>query len=415
MHSALLVARREYLERVRSKAFRISTVLIPMVFAGIIALGVFSATHLGGDTHLVIASNDQQLAKGVRDELMQAKNPPSQVDVQSPASQQDVDALIQRVDNKQIDAYVWVHETAGEPRPSIVYATRSSTDLSDDHIREAVGNALLRERLQAHGLAPAEVSDLMKDLSLQRVQVKNGAAVESNGQKSFWAAYCMMFLLYFSVIFYGLNVGRSVVEEKTSRIFEVLLASVKAESLMIGKLLGVGAAALTQLGIWFALVGVYAGSQLAAQVGVYGFASLGVQPIQLVFFLLYFILGFFFYSAISAGLGAAMSTEQEMNQFQIVITLPLILSFTLFSYVLAKPSSPLSVGLSLFPPCAPLIMCLRMGIQMPPLWQLLLSVTLMVVAIYVAVWIASRIYRIGILMYGKRANLPEMIRWMRYS
>ena len=238
MHSALLVARREYLERVRSKAFRISTVLIPAIFAGIVALGVFSATHLSGDNHLVIVSSDAQLANGVRDELLQAKHPPSQVEVQTSAAQQDIDALIQRVDNKQIDGYVWIYATPGEPRPSIIYATRSSTDLSDDRIHDAVDNALLRERLQAHGLPPAEISDLMKDLSLKRVQVKNGAAVESNGQKSFWAAYGMMFLLYFSVIFYGLNVGRSVVEEKTSRIFEVLLSSVKAESLMIGKLLG---------------------------------------------------------------------------------------------------------------------------------------------------------------------------------
>jgi ABC-2 type transport system permease protein len=110
-----------------------------------------------------------------------------------------------------------------------------------------------------------------------------------------------------------------------------------------------------------------------------------------------------------------MSTEQEMNQFQIIIMLPLIIAFTLFSYVLASPNSPLSVGLSLFPPCTPMIMCLRMGIEMPPLWQLVLSIVLMVVAIYLVMWIASRIYRIGILMYGKRATFPEMIRWMRYS
>jgi ABC-2 type transport system permease protein len=415
MHSALLVARREYVERVRSTAFRISTVLIPMILAGVLAVGVFSAKHLGGGGHLVIACNDVRLANGVRAELLQGRNPPSEVEVQSPATRRDIDSLIQRVDQKQVDAYVWVQTQAGVPRPSIIYATRSSTDLSDDHIRDAVGNALLRERLQAHGLQPEEINDLLKDLSLQRVQVKDGAAVESNGQKRFWAAYCMMFLLYFSVIFYGLNVGRSVVEEKTSRIFEVLLSSVKAESLMIGKLLGVGGAALTQLGIWFGLLLIYSSSRIAAQVGIYGFASLGIPAVQIVFFLLYFVLGFLFYSAISAGLGAAMSTEQEMNQFQMVITLPMIISFTLFSYVLANPSSPLSVGLSLFPPCAPLIMCLRMGIQMPPLWQPVLSVTLMVFSIYLIVWIASRIYRIGILMYGKRANLPEMIRWMRYS
>jgi ABC-2 type transport system permease protein len=415
MHSALLIAKREYLERIRSKAFRISTILIPVVFAGIFGIGAFSAMHLGGDPHIVIASNDAQLAAGVRDELAHSDHPPTSIEVVAPATQADIDALTQRVDSKQIDAYLWVQVKAGEPQPTVTYASRSSTDLSGDRMSDAVSHAVLRSRLQQQGLQAGEVTSLLKSIDIQRLQVKNGHAVESNGQKSFWAAYCMMFLLYFSVTFYGLNVGRSVVEEKTSRIFEVLLSSVKPESLMVGKLLGVGAAALTQLGIWFAVASFYAGSQFAAKAGVHGIASLGIQPIQIVFFLLYFVLGFLFYSALSAGLGSAMSTEQEMNQFQIIIVLPLIIAFTLFSYVLASPSSPLSVGLSLFPPCTPLIMCLRMGVQMPPMWQLVLSVVLMILAIYIVLWIASRIYRIGILMYGKRPNLPEMMRWMRYS
>ncbi len=415
MHNALLIARREYLERIRSKAFRISTVLIPLIFGGIVGIGYFSATHIGGDGRIVVASNNAQLANGVRDELLRADNPPSRVEVESPVNQADIDTLVQRVDSKQIDAYVWLKDKPGEARPEVVYATRSSTDLNGDAISDAVSHALLRGRLQERGMGPGEISELLKNVEIQRLQVKNGSAVKSNGQHSFWAANGMMFVLYFSVVFYSLNVGRSVVEEKTSRIFEVLLSTVKAESLMIGKLLGVGAAALTQLGIWFVVVFVYAGSQMALTMGIHGIASLGIQPIQVVFFVLYFILGFLFYSALSAGLGAAMSTEQDINQYQMVIMLPLIAAFTLFSYVLASPNSPLSVGLSLFPPCAPLIMCLRMGVQMPPLWQLVLSLVLMVVAIYLMVWIASRIYRIGILMYGKRATLPEMIRWMRYS
>jgi ABC-2 type transport system permease protein len=415
VHSALLIARREYLERVRSRAFRVSTVLIPIIFAGILGTAVFSATHSGGDAHIVVAANDLQLANGVRDELARSENAPAQVEVQSPATRSDINTLVRRVDSKQIDAYVWLRVKPGGQAPSVVYATRSSTDLNGDRIRDAVSHALLRSRLQERGIQANEISELFTNIDVQRLQVKNGSAVESSGQQSFWAAYGMMFLLYFSVAFYGLNVGRSIVEEKTSRIFEVLLSSVKAESLMIGKLLGVGAAALTQLGIWFAIAAVYASSQMATKVGVHGIASLGIQPIQILFFVLYFILGFLFYSALSAGLGAAMSTEQEMNQFQIIIMLPLIIAFTLFSYVLASPNSALSVGLSLFPPCAPMVMCLRMGIQMPPLWQLVLSIVLMVVAIYLVMWIASRIYRIGILMYGKRATFPEMIRWMRYS
>jgi ABC-2 type transport system permease protein len=415
MRNALLIARREYLERIRSKAFRISTILIPIIVAGIVGIAVFSATHTGGDGRLVIACNDEQLANTVRNELVHTEKSAGEVEVVSPASQSDIDALIERVDTKQIDGYVWLQTKADDAQPGVVYATRSSTDLNGDSIRDAVNHALLRNRLQERGIQAEEVNELLTNIDIQRMQVKDGRAVESNGQQSFWAAYGMMFLLYFSVIFYGLNVGRSVVEEKTSRIFEVLLSSVKAESLMIGKLLGVGAAALTQLGIWIAIVVFFAGSQMATRSGVHGMASLGIQPTQIIFFLLYFVLGFLFYSAVSAGLGAAMSTEQEMNQFQIIIMLPLIIAFTLFSYVLASPNSLLSVGLSLFPPCTPLIMCLRMGIQMPPLWQLILSVVLMVAAIYVVVWVASRIYRIGILMYGKRPTLPEMIRWMRYS
>ncbi len=415
MHSALLIARREYLERVRSKAFRISTVLIPLIFAGIFGVGAFSAMHMGGDNRIVVASNDLQLADGVRDELARSENPPSKLQVVAPATQSDIVSLVQRVDSKDIDAYLWLQLTPGDPQPSVVYASRSSTDLNGDRIRDAVSHAMVRGRLQERGIPAPEVSKLLATIDIRRLQVKDGSATESNGQQRFWAAYGMMFLLYFSVSFYGLNVGRSVVEEKTSRIFEVLLSSVRAESLMVGKLLGVGAAALTQLGIWFGLVAIYAGSQMAAKAGIHGVASLGIQPIQVVFFLMYFVLGFLFYSSLSAGLGATMSTEQEMNQFQVIIMLPLILAFTLFSYVLGNPGSTLSVGLSLFPPCTPLIMCLRMGVQMPPLWQLVLSVVLMIVAIYAVLWIASRIYRIGILMYGKRPNLPEMLRWMRYS
>jgi ABC-2 type transport system permease protein len=414
--TALLIAKREYLERIRSKAFRISTVLMPVLFGLIFGIGAFSVSHLGGSSHLVVVSDDAKLANGVRDELVHLKHDPPRVEVQAPATQADVDTLAQRVEDKQIDGYLWLQTTPGEAMPKAVYASRSSTDLtSEGHMQDAVGQAVLRARLQERGLPPDEVGKLLKPADVQTLQVKNGKAVQSDSKKSFWAAYIMMFLLYFSVTFYGLNAGRSVVEEKTSRIFEVLLSSVKAESLMIGKLLGVGGVALTQLGIWFAIGAFYAGSQLAASQGIHGVASLGIQPIQLVFFVIYFVLGFLFYSALSCGLGATMSTEQEMNQFAIIIMLPLMLSFMMFTYVLGNPSSALSVGLSLFPPCTPLIMCLRMGVQMPPMWQLLVSVALMIVAIYIVLWIASRIYRIGILMYGKRPNMPEMIRWMRYS
>jgi ABC-2 type transport system permease protein len=225
----------------------------------------------------------------------------------------------------------------------------------------------------------------------------------------------MMFLIYFTVVFYGMNVARSVVEEKTSRIFEVLLSTVQPQSLMAGKLLGVGAAGLTQMAVWLLLVSVIVVTSAGAPVGTAGLASFGIHPQQLFFLVAYFLLGFFFYSAIAAGIGASVSSEQEIQQFSMVIVAPLTVGMVLISYITSNPTALPVVLLSLFPPCTPIVMFLRMSSQMPPAWQIALSMVLMLVFIWAAIWVASRIYRVGILMYGKRATLPEMLRWMRYS
>ncbi len=212
-----------------------------------------------------------------------------------------------------------------------------------------------------------------------------------------------------------MNVARSVVEEKTSRIFEVLLSTCRPESLMAGKLLGVGAAGLTQLGIWFVAAVVLTGSSLGAALGKEGLAAFGITGVQLIFFAIYFLLGFLFYSALAAGFGASVSTEQEIQQFSMIIVMPLLVGLILITYILANPSATPVVLLSLFPPCTPVVMYLRMSSQMPPWWQLALSVVMLLVFIWAALWVASKIYRVGILMYGKRATFPEMLRWMRYS
>ena len=247
------------------------------------------------------------------------------------------------------------------------------------------------------------------------MQIRNGQLIPSNSLKSFFGAYAMMFLIYFTVVFYGMNVARSVVEEKTSRIFEVLLSTVRPQSLMAGKLLGVGAAGLTQMGIWFLLITGIVGTSASAAVAQGGLGAFGVHPQQIFFLLAYFLLGFFFYSAIAAAVGASVSSEQEIQQFSMVIVGPLTVGMVLISYIVSNPTAWPVVLLSLFPPCAPIVMFLRMSSQMPPAWQIALSMLLMVVFIWAAIWFASRIYRVGILMYGKRATLPEILRWMRYS
>jgi ABC-2 type transport system permease protein len=429
MRETLLIAKREYVERVRSKAFRISTVLIPVVFALIFGMGAFSGNLGSGDRKIVVASNDPVLARCTQVELLRMhtrkrdgrgdqSGQPVQlhVEVKSPLADSDLAILNHRVESNDIDGYLWLRVEPGRAIPEATYVSRGSADfLGADKMQNAIGDALVREALMDHGMASAQADGLLHGVELKTIQVKNGQTVASDAGKSFWGAYIMAFVLYFAVVFYGMNVAHSVVAEKTSRVFEVLLATAKPESLMAGKLLGVGAAGLTQMAVWIAAVFLLSASALGAELGQGGLAAYGITPLQLIFFVIYFLLGFFFYSALSAGFGATVSQESEVQQFSMVLVMPQLIGLVLMVYILGNPSAWPVVLLSLFPPCTPIVMCLRMSAMAVPWWQLALSLILMVAATYGVLWLASRIYRVGILMYGKRPTLPEMLRWLSYS
>jgi ABC-2 type transport system permease protein len=414
MRDVFLIARREYLERVRSRAFVMMTILFP-VFIGLMIGGSFLAAELSsGAKKIAIASNDPVLAREVA-AAIQAASSAMAPEVIAPATDAERAVLNRRVEDKMLDGYLWLEKKPGSSTPKATFISRSSGDLFRlGGLESAVNHGLERERLIEHGVSRAEIEAMTLHTEIQTMQLRQGQLIPSNSVKSFFGAYAMMFLIYFTVVFYGMNVARSVVEEKTSRIFEVLLATVQPQALMAGKLLGVGAAGLTQMAIWFVLLSSVAGASASAFLGG-SLAAYGIHPQQLFFLVAYFLLGFFFYSAIAAGLGASVSSEQEIQQFSMVIVAPLTVGMVLISYITSNPTALPVVLLSLFPPCAPIVMFLRMSSQMPPVWQIALSMVLMLVFIWGAIWIASRIYRVGILMYGKRATLPEILRWMRYS
>ena len=201
LQTAMLIAKREYFERVRSKAFRISTILLPVLFSVIFGVGAFSATHMGSVSHVVIASNNADLAARVRDELIHLKKTPPQVELLAPAAESDLPELARRVDSKQIDSYLWLKSNPGELQPKATFASRSSTDLtSEGRMQDAIEQAVLRAQLQQRGITDTDVSRLLQPVDIKTLQVKNGVAVDSNSQQNFWAAYAMMFLLYFSVL-----------------------------------------------------------------------------------------------------------------------------------------------------------------------------------------------------------------------
>jgi len=212
---------------------------------------------------------------------------------------------------------------------------------------------------------------------------------------------------------YGMNVLRAVITEKTSRIMEVLLSTLTPAELMSGKIFGVAAVGITQVAIW-----IMAGALLSLP-GAYTLSGL-IQQANLtlatgLFFAVYFLLGFLLYSSMCAGLGATVNSEQEAQQFQFVVIMPLMLSFFYMFVAMKDPNGPLTVALSMFPFSAPIVMYTRLIIGSVPVWQIALSIVLMIVAIIGVIWLCARIYRVGVLMYGKKPNLPEIIRWIRYA
>lgn len=414
MRDALLIARREYLQRVRSKAFLFTTLVFPLLVAILVGGGFFASSR--GDARsgliLVIASNDVQLAESVKANLESSQNPLWDIDVVAPVAGSDREALTRAVENRQYDGLLWLEVEPGNARPQAYYESRFSAGRSSTALlQDAIALAVARRELAAQGLSRKSIDQAVQPIRLKTIDL---GSRKSPSLLNYAGPYLMALLLYFSVIYYGMNVARSVVQEKTSRVFEVLLAATRPQSLMAGKLLGVGAAGLTQIAIWFGLMLLGAGPMIAAS-GKSSLASLGITFGQSAFFVLFFLLGFLFYSAVAAAFGACLDSEQEVQQFSFIIVLPMVACLVLTPEILDSPGGVMPVALSLFPPCTPIVMFLRLTAQAPPLWQLLLALALMVAAIWGALWIAGRIYRVGILMYGKRATLPEILRWLRYN
>jgi ABC-2 type transport system permease protein len=414
MNNAWLIVKREYAERVKSKAFVFMTLLVPGVMVLAFGAALLTAQHAGADQHIGIASNDVTLALEVRDDLASNKTAPITAEVVASAGEAERAAMQKRVDDKSLDGYVWVDST-GNRTPYVQYVSRSSSDLFiKSRIEEAVSKAVMRSQLRSKGLPQQEVNRLLTQVPIESTQLKDGRAVTSNSEKSFLTGYVMVFLLYFAVTYYAMNVARSVIQEKTSRIFEVMLATVRPEEMMAGKMIGVGAAGLTQIMLWIALAAIASLGTMLAH-GPVPAIHLGITWIEVAGFCVYFLLGFAFYSAVAAAAGACFNAESEVQQLSFVIVMPMFLAVMSYAYILSSPNAPYSVFLSLFPPTAPLAMFLRMTAQMPHWWEIALSVGLMLAAIYATLWVAARIYRVGILMYGKRPNVPELLRWLRYA
>jgi ABC-2 type transport system permease protein len=287
-------------------------------------------------------------------------------------------------------------------------------------LQRAVSTALAGVRLAKSGVDAALVKQAMSPADLDTTKVTDGKLTGQSGAESYLIALFMSFILYFAIIIYGQQTMTSVIEEKTSRIMEVLTSSLTPFQMLLGKVLGVGSAGLAQMAIWGGSVFVLS-SQRTPLAGFFGMSADAAQsfPIPsmqaglLVVLLAYFALGFLLYGALYAAIGAMCNTIQETQQYAVFVTMPIMVGFFAVFALIKDPTGTLGVTMSYIPFFAPFTMPVRWSLTSVPPLQLALSLVLMVVVLLACVWLAARIYRTGILMYGKKPSWGELWRWIR--
>jgi ABC-2 type transport system permease protein len=427
MHNTLIIAKREYLERVRSRSFVIMTLFIPALMYGIIVVPTLMANRGANETKsMVVVAQERETAELIRSSIEQQQekrgNKPDvaagkkrnaspthyKVEVSTIATQAERDALTEKVKQKQLDAFLWATPEAIAAK-KIDFVTRDTSNVMDNgKLSDTVSDALVRQALKNKGLKEGDIETALQPVEVQAQSPLGKGAPDP--QVTIIATLILVMVMYMTVLLYGINVMRSILEEKTSRIMEVMLSTASAKEMMAGKILGVGAVGLTQVGIWAAAATAYGGAAAAA-----GGIKISLTPVLLGYFIVFFLLGYVLYSALCAAVGAMVNSEQEAQQMQFLVMMPMILSVIFIVNIFQHPNSPIAVFGSLFPFTAPLVMFSRISMQTPPAWQIALSIALLVATIYGMVWLCGRIYRVGILMYGKKPNLPEILKWIKYA
>jgi ABC-2 type transport system permease protein len=415
------IIRREYLENVRRRSFMVSTILVPLLMAAFFVLPVLLAMFVPDRTYRVavvdqVGGVGTEVAAALTDTLKNgdAKYVVESIDASDETFKSEREAQIGAVQSGKIDIVIAVPSSVLDDGKA-EYVTREARNFNIfDRFTYVVSEAIVARRLAAQGFDFQRVRTLTEPVKLEMSRVSDTGEVQ---EKNFLAEYGLVFIfvmiLYMAILSWGITISRSIVEEKGSRVIEVLLSSITARDLMIGKLVGVGLAGMTQLAIW-AVVGL-AMSGYAAASAVSMLQSLDIPPAVFGFLIVYFLLGFMLYSAMFMTVGAACSTEQDAQQFQGLITLPMIVPLMTLMLLIQNPASTFAVVLSMIPLFAPMMMLARIILLQPPAWQIALSILLLAVAIYVSISFAARIFRVGILLYGKRPSLRELFHWYKLA
>lgn len=421
------VAKREYLERVRSRWFVIATLLGPLLLAAMIVVPIWlamrSATSAKASNIVILDATDRELGSAVARSLgggLQGDSSLAQVRRVRPADLAQAESTVTKdVIAKRFEGYL-VLDSASASGIAARYAGRNASTIPDmQKIERTVGQAVLVTRLREAGLDAERVQELSRvNLKLNTERITDQGRGGS-GAGNVAVAFGASFVLYMLIVLYGQTILRGVIDEKNNRVAEVVVASVKPESLLAGKVLGVGFVALTQLAVWVLsmILIVKFRAPILARLGAPN-APVPVPDISIsaaMSLLLFFVLGFVLYAALFAAIGAMVSNEQDAQQAATPVTILIVMSAVFIQPVMLNPTSTMNKVISWIPFSAPILMPVRISIIPVPWYEIVLVMLGLIAACAVCVWIAARIYRVGILMYGKRPSLVEVARWIKYA
>lgn len=324
--------------------------------------------------------------------------------------------LAGKISRGEIDAYMFVPADIESPNAVFEFRSRRGGDfVVNKTLEDALNDAVRSQRLSDANISEQRLEELSRPVNFDSKGLDEKGA-ETNSEAVWIASFLIAIMIYITLAIYGQAIMGAVVEEKETRIAEILFSSATPFTLMMGKLVGVGLAGLTQLGIWVvsatAIISFVAlQTDLTAAIG----SLPTITPLMIVYFLIFFLLGFFIYASIFALIGSMVTTVQEGGQFAFPPIMIMLIGFYFSFAVVRDPNSSLSFWVSIAPFFAPITMPVRILSEMPPFWQIALSFAINAAAIAALIWLASRVYRVGMLMYGKRATIPEVWKWIRQA
>jgi ABC-2 type transport system permease protein len=410
-----VIAKREFMERVRSKWFVVMTVLWPILMVGMIVVpAVIGGQGTEGAKVVMIDRSNSEFGKSLGFQLAVLQK--WKID-NAPADTTEKE-LRKKIQDNAINGYIVIPEDVLDGGELVYSGDNASNQTVTILFTQAAQNVMIEKRAARMGLTGAQVIALNKRVNVA-VKHTTGEEEGAAGIFAFLVGYMIAFLIYIAITLYGINVMRSVVTEKSSRVVELLVAATKPRAMMSGKILGVGAAGLLQIGIWF-ILGALAMSQQDAILGLFGaerdpkmgLPSLGA--IQVVVTLGCFVLGYLFYSALYAAVGAMVSSEQDSQQAQMPVTFLLVIGIIAITAVTGDPRGQASQIMTMVPFWSPMLMPLRYFLGGATLAQVGISLAILAVSTVIVARAAAKIYRVGILMYGKRPTMRELVRWLRY-